>query len=608
MSLYNPTSTDVYKVIMKNMNVLRKDGVLTARPGYKISRGKVIDKPTIVVIVAKKKARVNPKDKVPAEIGGIPTDVREATPMQLLRAKDPDSFHIIQELGPPELHEPESKWECDMATRKPVAPASAAVKSLVKSVKGKKTQVTYTPARNMPLASVTGNITITAYSSPDDGYTVLSNFLKGTKTALSIGMYDFTSGDLLNDVVSTIKSGDKKFTMVLDHPPLNPTHNQSDDETRKEILAADPNAKINWALTDRDPEVTGWIYPSAYHIKVVVRDSGDFWLSSGNFNVSNQPNFAAKDPKRGSFKNADRDWHVIIEHPGLAQLYEAYIQNDFAVATQFQAAAAQTAKAVAQVKQNRVVQQKVQTALNKLPASARTGGFANPTSLPGKEKIFSNVPVTIQPVLTPDPGKPNVTPMYESQIIALLNSAQRRIFVQLQYIAFPAKTGVNITNIIQALGNAVKRGVVVRVIVSEFQKDADTEKLADFKLDTHVMIMQGVHNKGIVVDTKKVLVSSENWSEQGVSANRDAGVIIDNADIAAFFENIFMDDWNTRAHLPHMNAPASPKSPAGKKAPARKASAKKAAPKKIPAKKSPAKKSPAKKAAPKKGAANKKPK
>ena len=32
-----------------------------------------------------------------------------------------------------------------------------------------------------------------------------------------------------------------------------------------------------------------WIFRTAYHIKVAVRDHSTFWLSSGNWNNSNQP-------------------------------------------------------------------------------------------------------------------------------------------------------------------------------------------------------------------------------------------------------------------------------------------------------------------------------
>jgi hypothetical protein len=41
-----------------------------------------------------------------------------------------------------------------------------------------------------------------------------------------------------------------------------------------------------WALTRTDPDATAWIFPTAYHIKVAVRDRTAFWLSSGNWNNS----------------------------------------------------------------------------------------------------------------------------------------------------------------------------------------------------------------------------------------------------------------------------------------------------------------------------------
>ena len=82
---------------------------------------------------------------------------------------------------------------------------------------------------------------------------------------------------------------------------------------------------------------------------------------------------------------------MIVEHKGLAQLYEAYIENDFTMATQFQVSAAQMAqdtKKAAQIKHNKLVHQKVETAVKKLPKSAtKSKGFANPPSLLGKHQV-----------------------------------------------------------------------------------------------------------------------------------------------------------------------------------------------------------------------------
>ncbi len=197
-----------------------------------------------------------------------------------------------------------------------------------------------------------------------------------------IGMYDFTSADLLASVTGTIQSKALHFKMVLDHPPKNPTANQTDDQTRTAILAADKNAVINWALTRNDPVVTEWIFPTAYHIKVVVRDDKAMWLSSGNFNVSNQPNLKVKDPKRGSLANADRDWHLIVMDEQLAALYKAYLDNDFSMAQAGQG----TGDAATHQQIHKAVQA-FQTESKKSSAKP-TPVSKTPVSVLGKNKIF----------------------------------------------------------------------------------------------------------------------------------------------------------------------------------------------------------------------------
>jgi phosphatidylserine/phosphatidylglycerophosphate/cardiolipin synthase-like enzyme len=44
-----------------------------------------------------------------------------------------------------------------------------------------------------------------------------------------------------------------------------------------------------------------------------------------------------------------------------------------------------------------------------------------------------------------------------------------------------------------------------------------------------------------------VLVSSANWSGDGVVRNRDAGLTIHDEKIAGYYQRVFLDDWNNRA-------------------------------------------------------------
>jgi phosphatidylserine/phosphatidylglycerophosphate/cardiolipin synthase-like enzyme len=53
-----------------------------------------------------------------------------------------------------------------------------------------------------------------------------------------------------------------------------------------------------------------------------------------------------------------------------------------------------------------------------------------------------------------------------------------------------------------------------------------------------------LHNKGMIIDNTTVLISSINWNEQSVRKNREAGVLIENKEIAKYYATVFFADWN----------------------------------------------------------------
>jgi phosphatidylserine/phosphatidylglycerophosphate/cardiolipin synthase-like enzyme len=55
--------------------------------------------------------------------------------------------------------------------------------------------------------------------------------------------------------------------------------------------------------------------------------------------------------------------------------------------------------------------------------------------------------------------------------------------------------------------------------------------------------LEKIHNKGVVVDGKKVLVSSINWNYNSPTFNREAGVIIEQPEAARYYGAVFEDDW-----------------------------------------------------------------
>ena len=98
------------------MKKLAKPGVVSVRPGLRISNGMLTNEPAIVASVRRKIANISPKEKLPSSVGGLPVDVRPLSNTEALRATDPEGF--AQELlqvprgnVPVELHTPNFERE-----------------------------------------------------------------------------------------------------------------------------------------------------------------------------------------------------------------------------------------------------------------------------------------------------------------------------------------------------------------------------------------------------------------------------------------------------------------------------------------------------------------
>ena len=165
-------------------------------------------------------------------------------------------------------------------------------------------------------------------------------------------------------------------------------------------------------------------------------------------------------------------------------------------------------------------------ALDTNPPPAPPKAASPKTGVPAKK--FTNIPVTITPVLTPD-KLPSLQPQYLTTMKKLISSAKKSLFIQLQYIEASKKAG-EYDALLQTIADRVAAGVDVRLVESlEFG-----EKWAEMMVDTgvnltaNIRLQSNVHNKGFVVDSSTVVVSSQNFSPAGVQDNRDAGVVIEN--------------------------------------------------------------------------------
>ena len=520
-------------IIDANLAVLGVPGVLSVRPGYLFRDGWITDEAAIVVTV------VGDPPDLPATLDGVPVDVRVASASKALQVQDPVAYGRVT--GPtPDLGSVSSfadERRGDAEPRLGLAPIEAPVEHSASGFaqpEASKPQLPYAPPAGASLAPIelAAGTVIELSASPDSGWPTLSAFLAGTETSLTVGLYDFTSAHILATVEKELAG--KKFRLVLDHPAKNPTADQTDEQTVADLAKTiGSGLEQAWALDRMDPLAAAWIFPTAYHIKVAVRDSTSVWISSGNWNNSNQPdiNPVTTPGDAAVARTSDRDWHVVIHDPGVAATFEAFIENDLAVAESHDVTPT---------------------------AAPSAGGDALPApevvqplvTTPPFARFFPATTVTdttrVTPVLTPDPG------VYVTAIHDLIASATTTLHMQFQYIELP-KTATDASqpfaDLVAAVVERQKAGVDVRIIMSQFETAGFLEQLQTAGLDVinGVKLQGNVHNKGVVVDGRRVLVSSQNWSTAGVLSNRDAGVILDSVAAATYFDTIFEHDWTNLA-------------------------------------------------------------
>jgi phosphatidylserine/phosphatidylglycerophosphate/cardiolipin synthase-like enzyme len=166
--------------------------------------------------------------------------------------------------------------------------------------------------------------------------------------------------------------------------------------------------------------------------------------------------------------------------------------------------------------------------------------------------------MSVQPVLTPD--------NYVDVILPLISNAKKSFWMQTQYInpsktfADDVKKPVNsrsiLEQLIDALATLQKKGRDIKIILGHHETVSQLEALQMFgNMDaTEIRLQENVHNKGMIIDSSITVIGSQNWSTEGVDTNRDASVVIKSADVAQYWEQIFLLDWNSRTRPPELPA------------------------------------------------------
>ncbi|MHA1867574.1 MAG: phospholipase D-like domain-containing protein [Candidatus Heimdallarchaeaceae archaeon] len=330
-----------------------------------------------------------------------------------------------------------------------------------------------------------GETNITTLVGPDYAYDIIINALKRAQTSFYLEVYTLSSEPLVNELIRAKERG-VEVIVLLSHDRVS----GYEDEYTEEAAYRLDNAGIDVLWTSSEFRFT--------HAKFWIVDSETVFVYSGNWAPSSIPQYPS------AYKN--REMGFAITDTEIAAYYEDVFFDDMAESTPYDSSIGHTGN---------------------LQANSTSGSYEHPFS---SSNFVEYAEVT--PIFSPDNSY--------TLLSSLIKSANTSIDIEMQYILFDCE-------LLQDIIDASQRGVAIRIIINE--PDSSGENVTETLLTNGIQVkfFKGLshnHNKYVSVDGEIVQISSINWSNNSLTNNREAGAIIKNSNIAAYFKQIFDYDWN----------------------------------------------------------------
>ncbi|MFO0614465.1 MAG: phospholipase D-like domain-containing protein [Polyangiaceae bacterium] len=388
------------------------------------------------------------------------------------------------------------------------------------------------------LDAVTEVMDIIAHVGPEYSWEVLEAFIEGTKSgSLVSSMYEFHARHIMNAIQDRLDER-ASVTLVLDRKTFGRIKDETYDFDRDKVFS-------QWS--QRYPErfkyvvvplgSTGLVL-QAYHVKVSVRDEDTVWLSSGNWKAgTSQPLVDDSVRERAPKANlpGNREWHVVIKNQRLARRLRKHILQDLERSTEL----ARGAPPERVEAREEAVYEPVES--SEVSEVRRAEKLLPPREISGR--------IRVKPLLTPD----DEGAVYADTVLRLIRSARESLLFQIPYIGMPSNPRAYrgfIDDLIAALVDRMKTIADARLILRSGGRALSSPnhaawylKSKGIDLERQVRVMEKHHTKGMVVDGKRVLLGSHNWSAAGVTLNRDASLLIDHREVAQYYAEAFRIDW-----------------------------------------------------------------
>ena len=378
--------------------------------------------------------------------------------------------------------------------------------------------------------SFDGNVTV--FTSPDSGFPEIAKAIDNAQESIYLNVYLFHNFYLMCYIIDAIERG-VEVRIMLEGDPVNGI---TDEERYIANQTVTAGGEVRFMIDD---EGRGIHDRYAFnHAKYAVIDNETTIVMSENWENTGVP-------VNNTFGN--RGWGVIINNPDVADYFSKVFFEDWKPASKDSFPFTPDDP----IYGNKYGCPPPDFVPNR---TIPTGNYSHPF----ESKTISGE-FNISPVLAPDTSL-----MQTKSIIGMIKGAKKSVYVEQLYIYknWGTYADPKPNPFLEAVINASRRGCEVKILLdSRYGKERNEETIeyvnaiATYEglnlqaklIDNEAIGLNKTHNKGVIVDRSKVLISSINWNEYSPRNNREAGLIIENEDIAEFYTDVFLYDWYATA-------------------------------------------------------------
>lgn len=326
--------------------------------------------------------------------------------------------------------------------------------------------------------------TVTTFSSPENSFYAARSFISGADSKIYVATYTFTSPYIARELAS---SG-RNVTLIVEKGPVG-------------------------GISQDEHEILCWLQSN--NVSVYLTDSGRFmhakYMISGSSVLVSTENLGDSGyPMSG---RGNRGWGVVIDDPDTSTIFQQVFAGDIEASNKYEC----------RLEKYDIYESNVKAEPELRPAlyyNQSVYAFFSPDSL--------------------------------DELLSLINSARESIDVEQLYIY--RYWGEDRSPLIQMLVSKAAEGVRIRVILDGSYYNVDDGKESNLKTAEYLNSIENIearlspemyettHSKAMIIDGRKVLVSSINWNRNSVMNNREAAVVIE-GNAVEYYQAVFEADW-----------------------------------------------------------------